>query len=136
MFLDLLENKEQEKFLELAYFVANYNDDFAEEQQQLINEYRKEMLLTEDEYQIKGKEEKNIIKDFSKYEEDKKKMIYIETISLLLSDNKFDKKEKEIAEYIKNEFDLSQNFYDKAFNWVKDMFDLYNRVDDLVYGEI
>jgi hypothetical protein len=136
MFLDLLETKEQEKFLELAYFVANYNDDFAEEQQQLINEYRKEMLLTEDEYQIKGKEEKNIIKDFSKYEEDKKKMIYIETISLLLSDNKFDEKEKEIAEYIKNEFDLSQTFYDKAFNWVKDMFELYNRVDDLVYGEI
>jgi|Wag4MinimDraft_9_1082661.scaffolds.fasta_scaffold00140_4 hypothetical protein len=136
MFLDLLETKEQEKFLELAYFVANYNDDFAEEQKQLINEYRKEMLLTEDEYQIKGKEEKNIIKDFSKYEEDKKKMIYIETISLLLSDNKFDKKEKEIAEYIKNEFNLSQSFYDKAFTWVKDMFDLYNRVDDLVYGEI
>jgi hypothetical protein len=134
MYLSKLNEKEQEYFLELAYYVSNYNDKFADEQKLLINQYRDEMLLFEENYQIEKLDLEEILNVFKESSEENKNAIFLEIMSLILSDNVYDKKEKEVISIIEEELNIPSENHDLAVDWVKDMQDLYSRADSFING--
>jgi len=134
MYLRRLNREEQNNFLELAYCAANYNDKFADEQKGLINEYRTEMLLDEDEYEIQEKEIDNILNFFEDSSEEIKNAVFLEIIALILSDNIYDDKEQEVISIIEEHLEISEGKHDEAVKWVEDMQELYGRAEAFVSG--
>ena len=132
MYLSKLNEKEQEYFLELAYYVSNYNDKFADEQKMLINQYRDEMLLFEENYQIRELDLEKILDVFKESSDENKNAIFLEIMAVILSDNVYDKKEKEVISIIEKELNIPTEKHDLAVNWVKDMQNLYNRADSFI----
>ena len=134
MYLRRLNREEQNNFLELAYCAANYNDKFAEEQKGLINEYRTEMLLDEEEYEIQEKELDDILDFFEDSSEEIKNAVFLEIVALILSDNIYDDKEQEIISIIEDNLEISEGKHDEAVRWVEDMQELYGRAEAFVSG--
>ncbi|MGM0410282.1 MAG: hypothetical protein ACQEQF_05905 [Bacillota bacterium] len=132
MYLRKLNREEQKNFLELAYCAANYNDKFADEQKGLINEYRTEMLLDENEYKVQEKKLKDILDFFKGSSKTIKNAVFLEIMALILSDNIYDKKEQEVISIIRDYLEIAGGKHDKAVQWVKDMQDLYGRAEIFV----
>lgn len=132
MYLRDLNLKEKKNFLELAYFVANYNQKFANEQKQLINEYRAEMFLPEDEYEIKGKEINDILDFFKDDSTQTKNAIFLEIMSLILSDNIYDEKEREVVAMIEDEFEITKEEHDEAVSILEGINDIYRRAEEFI----
>ena len=134
MYLRRLNREEQENFLELAYSAANYNDNFAKEQKGLINEYRNEMLLDKDEYQIQEKELNDILDFFADSAKEVKNAVFLEIMALILSDDIYCDLEQEIVAIIEDRLEISEGKHDQAVQWVKDMQELYGRAEAFVSG--
>lgn len=134
MYLRRLNREEQENFLELAYCAANYNDNFAKEQKGLINEYRNEMLLDKDEYQIQEKELNDILDFFADSAKEVKNAVFLEIMALILSDDIYCDLEQEIVAMIEDRLEISEGKHDQAVQWVKDMQELYGRAEAFVSG--
>lgn len=132
MYLRDLNLKEKKNFLELAYFVANYNQKFADEQKQLINEYRAEMFLSQDEYEIKGKEINEILDFFKDDSTQTKNAIFLEIMSLILSDDIYDEKEREVVAMIEDKFEITKEEHDEAVSILEGINDIYRRAEKFI----
>lgn len=125
MYLDRLNEEEAKEFLELSYYAANYNNKFADEQKLLIDEYRVELLLPKDEYKIQEKDLNDILSKFKNSDEEIKKVVFLEIMALILSDNIYDEKEREIISKIGETLGITREEHDFARDWVNNMQDLY-----------
>lgn len=134
MYLRELNREEQKYFLELAYCAANYNDIFAEEQKGLIKEYRTEMLLDEEEYKLNELDLNDILNFFEDSSQKTKNAIFLEIMALILSDNRYDEKEREVISTIKDRLNILDEKHDKAVQWVEDMQNIYMRAEEFVNG--
>ena len=92
MFLQLLNHEDKEKFLELIYKIANADGEFAEEEQEIVDSYKKELgiLKIEDTSDIEG-----LIEYFSDKVMEIRKIVYFETIGLINADEKIENTENE-----------------------------------------
>ena len=132
MYLRILDREEQKNFLELAYCAANYNQKFSDEQENLINEYRDEISLGREEYEIQEKELEDILNSFTDCSQKKKNAIFLEIMALILSDNIYDEKEREVIFIIANHLNIEEDQHDEAVGWVKDMQELYERSENFI----
>ncbi len=132
MFLHLLEGEEKENFLELAYIVANYNDDFAEEQKALISQYRIELGLFEDVYKITNKKLADILNSFNNSRNEIKNAVFVEIMALIYSDGVYDELEREIASKIMENLDISKEKCSEVIMWIQEIRDLYSKGNNLI----
>jgi len=132
MYLNRLNKEEQKNYLELAHLAANYNENFANEQKELIRAYRKEMLLTRDDYEIKDKSYDDIINFYKKCSKEERNIVFIEIVSLILSDNNYDEKEKEVIDKIRRDFSISEKKHDELVNKINTLNDTYNYFENFI----
>ena len=130
MYLDRLNEKERKKFLNLAYYAANVDEEFSIEEENLIDNYRKEMGLFD--YEPEKVEFEEGLEFFADKEVEKKNIIFIETFALVMADASYEKKEKDLINKMQQKFSFTDEQADELCQWVKDVIDIYARGEELV----
>lgn len=137
MFLNLLNNNEKIAFMELAYYAATANGiiDFFEKE--MLDSYRKELgveYIGED-FMTKVREIDSCLIQFKDSTAISKKAVYVELLSVCLSDKDFDISEQDFMNRIKRELSLDYSFTEKAFQWTERMMELGKEGTSLICGE-
>jgi hypothetical protein len=132
MFLHLLNQKEKEYFLELAYLVAKADNDFAEEEKTIIQQYRIEMNLDVSIYQTKELTLEKIVNFFKDSLRKIQKVTFLEIYALTLCDNIFRKEEEKILINMQKEFSISNSDKEKTLNIIKNLQEIYTEANDVI----
>ena len=130
MFLNRLNSKEKEAFLELAHYIARSDNDFSDTQKEIIKQYCTEMQIKN----IKFKKKKfDIYKTLGKIKREKsRKIVLLEVMALIYSDDFLHEEERKILEIMLEEFDLSYNLSVVYTQWAKSMLALYLQGNALI----
>ena len=105
MFLNKLDNKEKIAFLELAHHIARSDNDFSDKQKEIISTYCLEMQIKDIAYKEDGY---NLDITLSKFKnDDNKKVVLLEVMALVYSDNILHKEEKKILDVMIAKFNLN-----------------------------
>ncbi|WP_102401046.1 hypothetical protein [Haloimpatiens massiliensis] len=132
MFLHLLTTEEQKNFLELANVLINCDNYLSNEELQLMNTYRYEMRISEDEYLIQNTQLEEILNALASTSIKNKKVILIELIALSLSDNDGNSLEKELIDKVANKFEIDEIVIKQSIEWVQEMTKLSKKVEDIL----
>ena len=132
MYLQQLNQAEQENFLELAIILANVDNELATEEELQILQYRYEMHLHEEDYAIKNKKVDDILQQLSESEINIQKIITFELIGLAFSDKKLKVQEIELLSTIRKRFDIDEELFNKMQDKIKSLQKLYLDVNELL----
>ena len=111
MFLDRLNDKEKEMFLDLAVYAAQANGVVDDTEKSMIMQYCKEMSVAfYDVSKLHSLDE--IVTVFSKSSKEKKKIIILELLGLCYADNEFDDIEDAFVKKVSNDIGLKDDVYD------------------------
>jgi hypothetical protein len=132
MFANLLNDEEKGKFLELIYKTATCDSDFAEEEQELINNYKLElnMSVVPDTSSVG-----EIITYFGTKADTLKKVIYFEVYGMVMADGKLEQNEKNILEQMKEKFAFKEDIYLKLENAAAELQKAYDNVYDVIFDK-
>lgn len=130
MFLNRLEKEEKIAFLELAHYVARSDSDFSISEEDIINNYCLEMQIENidfdksnfDLYNTLGK-----IKDARS-----QKIVLLEIMALIYSDNFLHEEERKVLEKILEEFNLSYELATVYGEWAKVVLSMYIQGNALI----
>ncbi|TVY08353.1 hypothetical protein [Paenibacillus cremeus] len=132
MFLNrLTTNEKKEAFLELAHLIALSNGIITVEEEKLLVQYRNEMYLN-NEYQFKNLALNEIVPVFD--DEQTKKAVFIEALSLVFVDGNYDDEEKLTIKQLQESFNFSEAQYQECKDWVKKVNAIYEEGYKLVYA--
>jgi len=129
----MLDRKEKENFLELAYLVANGDKVTEANTEYVIKLYRDEMGLYEECYKLKGEDFYTLIDCLKNIEQQKKNIIYFEIISLMVSDKRFDPREKDLASQIRNSWNITSEKHFEFLQWLYDKQKLDKQAEGLIF---
>ena len=118
MFLELLNRKEKENFLELAYYVAQCDSNFVQEEQDWIRVYREEMKLND--YKLKGKNLDEVIDELNGSSFLSKTSIFLEILDLILADLDYNGDEQRVVAKIREKWNINDEQFDSIVFWLKD----------------
>jgi len=117
MFLNRLKKKEKIAFLELAHNVARSDGDFSHKQKEIILTYCFEMQIDNINY---SDDKFNLQKVLSKFKTNKsKKIVLLEIMALIYSDNIVHKEEQKIIDRMLEYFGLSKALANLYLEWTK-----------------
>lgn len=130
MFLQVMNQEEKEKFLELIYKVANVDGDYAEEEQEMVNNYKIELGIDTigDTNSID-----ELVKYFASKSDSLKKIVMFETIGIVNADNKVAKEEADLLALMQSSFAIEAEIVDKINLVAKKLQDVYDEVYDLLF---
>ena len=126
MLLMKLEAKEKFAFLQLAHYLARIDNEYKNEEIEIILEYCVEMGIDNDEFfNMSDFDLENILKTFkTKYS---KKIVILELMILIHADEKYNTKEEKLVIKINEYFSLSQKDLAHASSWGKTIASLYQQ---------
>ncbi len=122
MFLNRLNQKEKVAFLELAYYVANSDNDFSSKEEDVINSYCVEMQIDNIDF-----DKSNFDLDFtlSNIESSQsQKIVLLEIMALVYSDNILHQAEAKVLQSMADKFQLNPKLVSVYAEWSKAMFAL------------
>lgn len=130
MFLQVMNQEEKEKFLELVYKVANIDGEYAEEEQEIVNSYKKELELETiaDTCNIE-----ELVDFFSAKNETLRKIILFEIIGLINADDKIEKSESYLLNTMIKKFEVSNEACNKIGKVAKKLQDVYDEIYDVLF---
>ena len=130
MFLNRLIQEEKGAFLELAHHIARSDNDFSEDQKSIIAKYCMEMQMEDIEY---NEETFDIYTTLDKIKNPRsRKVILLEIMALIYSDNFLHEEERKVLEKIIEEFELNYNLSIVYTQWAKTMLSLYMQGNALI----
>ncbi len=123
MFLNQLKKKQKKAFLQLAHHIARSDSDFSLSQRDIISQYCLEMQIKD----ITFKEEKfNLKKTLAKFDtKQSQKIVLLEIMALIYSDNYLHKEEKKILDTMIKSFKLNESLSVIYAQWSKSILALY-----------
>ncbi|MBV7272676.1 TerB family tellurite resistance protein [Clostridiaceae bacterium UIB06] len=124
MFLNELNKKEANAFINLVEALANVDNVFAKNEKDLIDDYIQELEL--DEKNIKKIDFETSVKEFEKAEEKIKNIIYFELVGLALCDGEYDEKEIQFLKGLAARFNISKNKQYEFINYFKTVKEIYD----------
>lgn len=129
MFVGLLSKEEKDKFLSLAYHIANIDGEYSDKEKEIIDKYKRETGL---EFLRKGLVASELIDYFAKKNNSLKKVILLETYGLILSDGRIDKNEVNIFTQMEEKFEMGERTYQDIKNLMQDFKKVYDKMDDII----
>jgi uncharacterized tellurite resistance protein B-like protein len=130
MFLNKLDTEERVAFLELAHHIARSDGEFSEEEKLIIGKYCMEMQIDDVEFDEENFDIYNTLSKIKKA--DSRKVVLLEIMALIYSDDFLHEEERIVLEKILEEFDLSYNLSIVYSEWAKTMLSLYKQGNALV----
>lgn len=130
MFLNKLDKQAKEVFLNLAHYVARSDDSFSNMQKSLIDGYLKEMSISD----VDFKEDDFILVDCISSVTDKEfqKVILIELLAIVYTDNILHEAEKEIIDTIVDTWDINSSLVVVYGEWSRNLLSLHIQGDALL----
>lgn len=133
MYLNKLSNEQKELFLDLCIYAAKSNGDFDADEKLMIDQYCDEMNI-----EIRYEEKNSIGELTSRLTEistaAELKMILIETVSLMLSDEVFDEQEKEFMNAVSAKLGLTDKDIDEVCSLLREVTSIYGKINDFIFG--
>lgn len=129
MFLHLLDKEEQKNFLELANILINCDGYLSKEELHLMDTYRYEIQMSEEEYLIQNSDLKEILNSLFSTSVKNKKVILIELIALSFSDNDAHISEKELIDKVAEKFEIDEVVVTQIIEWVDEMDKLNKKIE-------
>lgn len=130
MFFSLLSPVEKRACLSLFYQIAQCDEEFHQTERLLMAGYSLEMGIENREPEIESID--NILEAFSNSAEYAKKAVFLESVGLIVADNRNHIAELDILNKIQAAFGLSDEFRGEAFLWVDNMLPHYIRGFEIV----
>jgi len=130
MFLNQLKQKEKQAFLILAHHIARSDGDFAEEEKAVIEKYCMEMQTDNIDYKEDDFDIYDVLSEFKSPRS--KKIVILELMALIYSDDYLHEREREVLEKILEEFDLSYSLSIVYTEWAKTMLSLFKQGNALL----
>lgn len=123
MFLNLLNKKEKENFIELAYHaMLSCGGTINESEINMFNAFKVETELTN--YELKNIGVDELIRGFNNSTKKIKKAIIVELLAVLLVDKEFNKNEENFIYKIAKEWNIRAVEVKRMTRWVEDFNDL------------
>ncbi len=122
MFLDLLNKKEQENFLELADIASKVDGIVEEREKKAFEWYRKETDL--EAYQVQGKQQSELVSFFDMSTKRVKKIVIMELAGMLYADLDIVDEENKWLEEIGASWGFRSSEIRRMVRWVMDFTDL------------
>lgn len=125
MFLNELNKNESIAFVSLVRHLAVIDNEFSKKEEELINEYKEELKITDGDVNALSFEAS--IYEFANSSLRVKNIVYFELAGLALVDGVFEEKEEEFLDKIAKAFEISldkQLSYLDFFKQVKDFYDV------------
>ena len=126
MFLNVLNQEERTKCLELFYLVVNIDGNYAEEEQTLMENYKIELGFAEVP-EIKDSLEE-LINYFSTKSESIRKMLYFEICGLVFADDSVAEEERELLDSIQMKFGIDKERLIQIEELVVELQTVYDRI--------
>ena len=130
MFVNLFDQEEKEKFLELIYKMASCDGVYAEEEKELLNNYKIEFGIEQIQDTLSVQE---LVKYFAKKTDEKKRIVLFELYGMVLADDEIGKREKDLFEEIKKTFGMNTAVYDKIEKAAVTLKEAYDAVYDAIF---
>ncbi len=117
MFLNRLNDEEQVAFLELAHYLARSDNNFSVSEEDIINNYCVEMQIENIEFNVN---KFDIYNTLGKIKNKKsQKIVLLEIMALIYSDNFLHEEERKVLEKILEEFNLNYHLATVYGEWAK-----------------
>lgn len=130
MFLNRLKKEEKKAFLQLAHHVARSDGDFNDNEELIIEKYCMEMQIENVLFNEESFDIYNVLDNFKTNRS--KKIVILELMALIYSDNYLHEEERVVLEKILEEFDLSYSLSIVYTEWAKTMLSLYKQGNALI----
>lgn len=130
MFLNMLNEKEQKNFMELAAIAMSVDGKIEESEKEVIDVYRREMNLHD--YEIKNKEQKELITAFQASTKKIKRAVIIELAGVLDADEIIDENEENWIMKIGQEWGFRAFEIRRMVRWTQDFNDLLAEGYDII----
>ena len=131
MFLNKLNYSEKKMFLNLSILAAKANDVFTYEEKALLDEYCKEMDITDVDYSSVESIE-NITAFFSRSEDQIKKIVILELYGLVFADGSFDDCETDFVKNFTREIGVSDEICDNLISTLSEYYDVCRKLTNLI----
>jgi len=129
MFLNSMSTDEKERFLELAYKLAQIDGNYAEEEEEIINSYKAELGITD--IGDTGSVDE-LIDFFATKDEPVKKIVLFELYGMICADSKIEESEKDVFEKIKTKFGISESLVKQIVEVADELQAVYDKIYDIL----
>lgn len=121
---------EKEKFLELIYKIAQCDDEYSEEEEDLLNNYKIELGLQDvnDTDTLEG-----LVNFFAVKSKELKKIVFFELYGMIMADSKIEEKEAALIEMIEAAFGLPKSQYVDIIAVADDLRKVYDRIYEVLF---
>lgn len=132
MFLNNLTQEKKELFLSLAYNISCIDDNYADEEKMVLEQYCVEMDIRIDKIQLIEDFDKilNRINILCNFQE--KKIFVFESVGLILADGVIHDKEMEAITNMVRLFEINDNYFEDCMKLIKEYYDLQSRMTNLI----
>jgi len=130
MFANVMNQTEKEKFLELIYKIAQCDDEYSEEEEDLLNNYKNELGLQDvnDTDTLEG-----LVNFFAVKSQELKKIVFFELYGMIMADRKIESKEKNLIELIETAFGLTEKQYQAIITVVDELRNVYDKIYEVLF---
>ena len=132
MFLEVLNNKEKELFLSLAYNLSAVDKDFSPAERTIVSSYCHEMYITLDMDKIDFSVEKVLDEMNELCSVQNKRIIIFECMRLAIADSDYDEDERKIVRTAIEKFGLDMEYHDKCEAVRNDFTALCDKIGEIV----
>ena len=135
MYLNYLRTKQKELFLDLSIITSKVDNNFNDEEKNLIEQLCQEMNI-----EIRY-ETDNLLEDIVASLEEisstkEKKIILLELLGLVLVDNKEDVSEVQLIKVVKEKFAITNDEVEKAKLLVKQLYNIYSDFSSFINEQV
>lgn len=131
MFLNQLSMPEKQAFLEIAHYIANVDEDFCEAEELIIDKYCMEMQIDDVNFEPSSFDLNSKLSIFTK--DSHKKILLLEIMALVYSDEVLHKKEENALDSIVKYFGLNPNLIIVYKEWAKSILSLFVQGEALIH---
>lgn len=130
MFLNILNEKEAEKFLDLAYLSMHVNGIVHDSEESVFETFRRETGLFN--YKCKDTTYEKLVEIFNGCTKRTRRAAYVEIVGILDADGQIDDKGKEWVEQLGKDLNFRDTEIKKMIRWVEDFNDLLQEGYDYI----
>ncbi len=132
MFLNRLSSEQKELFLDICIHAAESNDDFAEEEQLVIEQYCDEMRID-----VRFEAQHSVPEAVARLKEISSRIdlriVLLETASLIISDNKYDEEERSFFENFAANLGVSKEELEGVLTTLGELNEIYGKIYRFVF---
>ena len=133
MFLAKLSNEKRHLFLDLELHISKIDGEFSESEKNIIDTHCIEMHIDSNKYQCELSLDE-VIRKLSECTVQEKHIIFIEMLAVVMADEVYHEKEKQIVEDLADVLGISNDEIIKAFSALNKLKEAYEELSNFVYG--